>query len=206
MRCSSISPRNSTACSRISSRRRRERPMAARAEGSDAVTRTLHTALATAVVIELALQAVMRVPPGIGQGLDDWNRQAFELHSHFGPVLTLLCVLYWAWICLPVSRPGVAQLFPWRHRARRAGLKRESLALLQRRLPLHGGAGLLTVTASVVGGTLSYLGYYTRVPVPGAVLHWASLELVVTSWLVWAFVIGHVSMAVLHRIAVRMRA
>jgi len=187
--------------------------MAARAEGSDAVTRTLHTALATAVVIELALQAVMRVPPGIGQGLDDWNRQAFELHSHFGPVLTLLCVLYWLWICLPVSRPGIAQLFPWRRRARRSELEREFVDLLRRQLPLRRpagtlartvqGLGLLAVTASVLGGTVSYFGYYTRVPVPGRVLHWASVELVITSWLVWSFVIGHVSMALLHRIASR---
>ena len=183
---------------------------------SDAVTRLLHAALATAVVIELLLQAVMRVPPGVGLGVDDWHREAFELHAHFGPTLTVVCALYWTWICLPVSRPGVARLFPWRDRAGRAELKCESVDVLKRRLPLHHsadalartvqGLGLLAVTAGVLGGTLSYLGYYTRVPVPAAVLHWASVELVISSGLVWTFVIGHASMAVLHRIATRLQA
>jgi len=179
----------------------------------DPVTRALHGALATAVCVELSLQAVMRVPPGVGQGVDDWHREAFELHSHFGPILTVLCLLHWLWICLPMSRPGVMHLFPWLIPARRPELMREFLDLLRLRLPLVDesrtlagtvqGLGLLTVTASVFGGTVSYLGYYTRVPVSSRVLHWASVELVATSWLVWTFVIGHVSMAILHRLAGR---
>ncbi len=179
----------------------------------DPLTRLLHAGLATGVVIELALQAVMRVPPGVGKGVDDWHREAFELHSHFGPTVTVLCLLHWLWICLPVSRPGVRYLFPWLNPVRRPQLMHELLDLLHLRLPLGSepgmlagtvqGLGLLAVTASVLGGTVSYLGYYTRVPVPGRVLHWASLELIVTSWLVWTFVIGHVAMAALHRIVGR---
>ena len=179
----------------------------------DPVTRGLHAALATAVSLELLLQAVMRVPPGVGKGVDDWHRQAFELHAHFGPTVAVLCLLHWLWICLPGSRPGVMYLFPWLSRAPRAGLKREFLDLLRMRLPLDGaaprlaatvqGLGLLAVTASVLGGTLSYLGYYTRVPVPGRVLHWCALELRFTGWLVWTFVIGHASMAILHRLTAR---
>jgi len=182
----------------------------------DPGTRLLHAGLATGVVLELLLQAVMRVPPGVGQGVDDWHREAFELHSHFGPTVALLCLLHWVWICLPWSRPGVAYLFPWLRTDQRPVLGREFRALARLELPpqetlspLAGtvhGLGLLAVTASVVGGTVSYLGYYTRVPVPNLVLHWASLELVVTSWLVWAFVIGHVSMAAWHRLMRRQRA
>lgn len=181
----------------------------------DPITRWLHAALATGVGIELLLQAVMRVPPGVGRGADDWHREAFELHSHFGPLVTVLCLLHWLWICLPLSRPGVAYLFPWRTRAQHSELKREFLDLLRLRLSLRGapgplagtvqGLGLLAVTACVLGGTVSYLGYYTRVPVPRSVLHWASVELVITSWLVWIFVVGHVCMALLHGIARRQR-
>ncbi len=61
------------------------------------------------------------------------------------------------------------------------------------------GLGLLAVTGSVVGGTVSYLGYYVGVPISREVLHMAALELIVTSWFVWPFVIGHVSMALWHR-------
>lgn len=60
------------------------------------------------------------------------------------------------------------------------------------------GLGLTAVTGSVVGGTVSYLGYYAGLPISRQVLHWASLELIVTSWLVWAFVVGHVFMAMWH--------
>ena len=176
----------------------------------DRVTLWLHAALATAVVIELALQAVMQVPPGVGQGVDDWHREAFELHSHFGPTVAVLCLLHWLWICTPWARPGVAYLFPWLRRGQWPALRREFRALLRFELPpreslsplvgtVHG-LGLLAVTASVLGGSVSYLGYYTRVPVPNSVLHWASLELIATSWLVWPFFVGHASMALLHRL------
>lgn len=179
----------------------------------DPVTRALHAALATSVVIELLLQAMMRVPPGVGQGVDDWHREAFELHSHFGPTAAMVCGLHWLWICLPWSRPGVAYLFPWLRSSQRPVLLREFHALLRFELPsqqalsplvgtVHG-LGLLAVTGVVLGGSLSYLGYYTRVPVPNLVLHWCSRELVVTSWFVWAFVIGHASMAGFHRLARR---
>lgn len=179
----------------------------------DRITRALHAALATGVVIELALQAVMKVPPGVGKGVDDWHREAFELHSHFGPTVAVICLLHWLWICLPRSRPGVAYLFPWLRPSQRPILRREFSALLQGELPpqqtlsplvgtVHG-LGLLAVTGVVLGGTLSYLGYYTRVPVPNSLLHWCSLELVFMNWFVWAFVIGHVSMASLHRLARR---
>lgn len=175
----------------------------------DPVTLLLHAGLATSVVLELALQAVMRVPPGVGQGVDNWHREAFELHSHFGPTVALLCLLHWLWICTPWARPGVGYLFPWLRSSQRPALRREFRALQRFELPLAKtlsplagtvhGLGLLAITGSVVGGTVSYLGYYTRVPVPDTVLHWASLELIATSWFVWPFVIGHASMAILHR-------
>jgi cytochrome b561 len=181
----------------------------------DKVTRCLHTALATSVVIELLLQAVMRVPAGRGLGVRDWHRAAFELHSHFGPTVAVTCALHWLWICLPYSQPGVGYLFPWRRRDRRLDLRREISRLVRFDLPpseelspLVGtiqGLGLLAVTASVAGGLVSYVGYYTRVPVPAPVLHWAALELIFTTWFVWLFVVGHVSMACAHYVNARRR-
>ena len=61
----------------------------------DRITLCLHTALAAGVVIELLLQAVMRVPQGVGLGVDDWHREAFELHAHFGPTVAVICGLHW---------------------------------------------------------------------------------------------------------------
>ena len=174
----------------------------------DLVSRCLHTALATGVVIELLLQAVMRVPAGVGLGKDDWHRESFELHAHFGPTVAVICVLFWVWIALPFSRPGVPYLFPWLYRARRPLLQRELTDLARLRLPsphelsplvgtIHG-LGLLAVTGTVVAGFVSYLGYYTSVPISNRMLHWSALELIALSWAVWAFVVGHVSMALWH--------
>jgi cytochrome b561 len=174
----------------------------------DPITRALHAALATGVVIELALQSVMHVPAGVGLGVDDWHREAFELHAHFGPTVAVICGLHWLWICLPFSRPGITYLFPWTRHEQRGVLKREFANLLQLRLPARTGLspllgtihglGFLTVTGSVVGGVISYLGYFTPVSIPGPVLHWTAWEQVIMSWFVWTFVVGHVSMAIWH--------
>lgn len=177
----------------------------------DTVTRWLHAGLALAVAVDLALLTVMHVPPGPGRGVFDWHRKAFELHCRFGPVVAVLCLLHWVWICLPFARPGVAYLFPWLSRDQRIALGREfrNLASLElpsphERSPLVGtvqGLGLCAVTASVIGGSISYLGYFTPVPISDRVLHWCALELIATSYLVWTFVIVHGLMALLHAFA-----
>lgn len=174
----------------------------------DPITLWLHTALATGVVLELLLEAVMRVPAGVGLGVDDWHREAFELHAHFGPTVAVVCALHWMWICLPWSRPGVAYLFPWLGRARRRQLYLEFQELIRFRLPDRGtlsplvgtvhGFGLSAVTGSVAGGVISYLGYFAGLPISAAVLHWTAWEQFIMSWFVWTFVVGHVSMASLH--------
>lgn len=174
----------------------------------DLVSRCLHTALATAVVPELLLQAVMHVPAGVGLGKDDWHRQAFELHAHFGPTVAVICALFWIWLALPFSRPGIGYLFPWLSRAQRPVLQRELADLGRLRLPpaaqvspmvgtIHG-LGLLAVSGTVIAGSVSYLGYYTHIPVSSHVLHWSALALLALSWPVWVFVVGHVTMAGWH--------
>ena len=179
----------------------------------DAITRWSHAALAVAVVADLALLSVMRVPPGPGLGARDWHRQAFELHSRFGPVVAVLCALHWLWICLPWSRPGAACLFPWLRPERRRVIGREirnlarlELPAAQETSPLAGtvqGLGLCAVTASIIGGSISYVGYYTPVPVSARALHWCAIELTATSYLVWTFVIAHGVMALVHTAAAR---
>jgi cytochrome b561-like protein len=174
----------------------------------DGVTLWLHGALATGVVIELALLSVMHVPTGVGLGVRDWHRQAFEIHCRVGPTVTLIWALHWLWICLPFARPGVGYLFPWWRRDRRAILVRELKDLLRCKLPgrdglspLVGtvqGLGLCALSGSVAGGMISYLAYFRGMPMPDKFLHEVALEQIVMSWLVWAFFIGHVSMALRH--------
>jgi cytochrome b561 len=174
----------------------------------DPLTRCLHAALASAVVFQLLTDAVMRVPPGVGQGVRDWHREMFEIHAHAGPTVAVICGLHWLWICLPWSRPGLSYLFPWTQRDRRAALYGEFKNLLRLDIPPPGelspltgsvhGLGLLAVTGSVAGGLVSYLGYFAGLPLPAHALHWAALEQITMVWFVWAFVLGHVSMALWH--------
>ena len=174
----------------------------------DRITRWLHAALAATVVFQLLTDAVMRVPAGVGLGVRDWHRQMFEIHARVGPTVAVICALHWLWVCLPYSRPGLTYLFPWTQGDRRAHLYREFKNLLQLEIPpseelspLTGtvhGLGLLAVTGSVAGGLVSYLGYFAGVPIPRPVLHWVALEQMTMVWFVWAFVIGHVSMAFWH--------
>jgi cytochrome b561 len=174
----------------------------------DRTTLVLHAALAMGVVVEVALQSVMHVPAGVGLGVRDWHREAFEIHARIGPTVAVICLLHWLWICLPYARPGVGYLFPWLRKDGRAALRRDFAELGRLKLParkqqgaLAGtvqGLGLSAVTGSVVGGMISYLGYFVGVPISAHALHLTAWEQVIMAWFVWAFLIGHVSMALLH--------
>jgi cytochrome b561 len=174
----------------------------------DLGTRVLHAALAIGVVTELALLSVMHVPAGPGLGVRDWHREAFEIHCRVGPAVALVWALHWLWISLPFARPGVGYLFPWLRRDRRAVLRCELAELSRLTMPapddlsaLVGtvqGLGLCAVSGSVIGGLISYAGYFMGVPISARVLHEVALEQVIMSWLVWPFVIGHGLMALRH--------
>lgn len=174
----------------------------------DPGTRVLHAALAIGVVTELALLSVMHVPAGPGVGVRDWHREAFEIHCRVGPAVALAWALHWLWISLPFARPGVGYLFPWLRRDRRAVLRRELGDLVRLTLPapddlspLVGtvqGLGLCAVSGSVIGGLISYAGYFMGAPLSARVLHEVALEQLIMSWLVWPFVVGHGLMGLRH--------
>jgi cytochrome b561 len=179
----------------------------------DGVTRALHAALAIGVVGQLGLSLVMRVPAGVGLGVRDWHRQAFEIHARLGLGVAAVCVLHWLWLCVPAACPGILSLFPWTDPERREVLGKDLKNLLQLRIPAPGqrsplvgtvhGLGLAAVTGSAAGGIVNYLGYFVGAPVPTYVLHWVARSHIGLGYLIGLFVIGHTSMAVRHRLSWR---
>lgn len=179
----------------------------------DRATRWLHAALAAAVLAQLALSCVMHVPAGRGLGVFDWHRDAFEWHARVGLVLVAVCAVHWLWLCLPWSRPGLGALFPWTRSEQRALLRCEIVNLLRLRLPVYGnvralvgtvhGLGLAAVSGSAAGGIVNYLGYFRGVPIARWVLHDVARFHIAMGYLLWAFVIAHAGMALLHSLAGR---
>lgn len=174
----------------------------------DPVTLGLHAALALGVVGQLMLSLVMRVPAGVGLGVRDWHREAFEIHAWLGLGVAAVCALHWLWSCLPSSYPGIRSLFPWTQRAGREILGKDLRNLLRFRVPtpeqlspLAGtvhGLGLAAVTASAAGGIVNYLGYFVGTPVPAYVLHWVARLHISLGYLIGLFIMGHGSMAARH--------
>jgi hypothetical protein len=174
----------------------------------DHVTLGLHLSLAVGVVFQLILALAMRVPAGVGLGVRDWHRQAFEIHARSGLAIAALCALHWLWFLVPASRPGIAPLFPWIQPKNRNTLRQELHDLKSLRAPKADGAsplagtvhglGLLAVTGSSVGGILNYLGYFVGLPIPTAVLHWVARGHIALGYIIGLFLIGHGSMAVSH--------
>jgi cytochrome b561 len=174
----------------------------------DVVTLILHAALAVGVVCQLALSLVMHVPAGVGLGVRDWHREAFEIHARVGLGVAAVCTLHWLWLCVPISHPSLRSLFPWTQRDQRTILLRDLKNLIgfrvparEVRSPLIGtvhGLGLAAVTGSAAGGIINYLGYFLGAPVPTAALHWVGRCHIALGYLIGLFVIGHGSMAVRH--------
>jgi hypothetical protein len=174
----------------------------------DAVTLSLHTALAVGVVCQLLLSMVMHVPAGVGLGVRDWHREAFEIHARVGLGVAAICALHWLWLCTPLSYPGLLSLFPWTQRDQREILLVDIRKLGGFRMPPRGeqsplvgtvhGFGLTAVTASAAGGIVNYLGYFVGAPVPTLVLHWVGRCHIAMGYLIGLFILGHGSVAVRH--------
>lgn len=177
----------------------------------DRVVRFLHAGMALAVVIQMLSSLVMQVPQPGRVPLEP-QHAFFLIHEASGLTLVTLLVLHWLWDLSGHVAGGWGHLFPWFSRARLrallAALKalptwlRDSSAVDEEVMyPLVGavhGLGLLTVTAMALTGATMVLGMG-----PGGSLgtilrtvRWAH-EFVAN--FMWAYVIGHVAMALLHQ-------
>jgi cytochrome b561 len=178
----------------------------------DRVVRWLHAGIALAVVIQMLSSKVMQIPqPG---RLPLEPRHAFFLiHEGSGLTLVTLLVLHWLWGLTGHVAGGWGHLFPWFSRDRLqdllAALKalppwlRDNRAVDEEVMhPLAGavhGLGLLTVTAMALTGATMVLGMGPEGSLGGLLQAARWVHGFVANFM-WAYVIGHVAMAMLHQV------
>lgn len=177
---------------------------------SSLTTRILHAALAVAIVHQLVVSWFMERPkPGRSP-----ENLAFELHETVGLITLGLLALFWLWTMVRRREDGLGALFPWFSAERRrrvvADLGAYRASLIQRRVPppaaetplasaVHG-LGLLVATAMAVTGAVVYAVMGADGSLSGNGRFVLELHEVLAN-LMWAYLIGHAGIAIIHDIA-----
>jgi len=180
--------------------------------GYDRPTRLLHAGLALTVPLQLLSESFMRLPkPGrIRSGSEVFF---FEMHEWIGLAACAIVVLHVLWSAFGTARGGFARLFPYLSAEGRRGILEEikaipgwltgSLHETAEDSPLAGsvhGLGLLLVLGMACSGTVIFFGMNETTGHMSPLVH-AIAEIHGDGGnLVWAYLIGHVGMVVLHKI------
>jgi cytochrome b561 len=178
----------------------------------DRIVRWLHAGIALTVVIQLTTSGIMQVPQP-GRALLEPQHFFFVMHEWSGMTLVALLVLHWLWVSGGHLAGGWGHLYPWFSRSRLRALfaclkalpawLREAHSLPPKTMdPLAGavhGLGLLTITAMALTGAAMVLGMGSGGSMGGFLraVRWAHVFI---ASLVWAYLFGHVAMAVLHQV------
>jgi len=166
-----------------------------------AATRVLHLLLLLAVLHQLISSKVISRPlPG------DAPSTLFLLHEYVGMASLAIVCAFWLWTLVRRGETSFAKLFPWARPSQIAALAEDGISQIRaiRRGDLSGkssgalasaghGGGLLVVTAMAATGTVLFFS-------SGSVFHYAmSLHRMIAN-LMWAYLIGHSGLAVLHHL------
>lgn len=170
------------------------------------LTRLLHATIALAIIAQLVGIGFAEPPkPGLPGNL------AFSVHQVVGLGTLGVLAAFWLWTLLRRREHGFTTLVPWFSRSRRAAVRadlREHVAVLRRlRLPLPRnetplasaihGLGLMVATTMAATGATVFAGMGPD----GALPAWADAALTVhkaAANLMWAYLIGHPTVALLH--------
>lgn len=167
-----------------------------------AVTRLIHLLLLVLVLHQLIGSEFMRFPlPGDPPG---W---AFSLHEYLGLVSLSVVTAFWGWAVLRHGETRLSRLVPWFSGARFRDvvddLEAQIRRLIHGRVPSdEGGAlasaihglGLLAVAAMAITGTVFFVTQGTGVGRAAMSVH----KLIAN--LVWAYLIAHAGVAILHHV------
>ena len=170
------------------------------------LTRLLHATIALAIIAQLIGIGFAEPPkPGLSGNL------MFSVHQVVGLGTLGVLLAFWLWTLLRRREYGFTALVPWFSRSRRtvvvADLREHFAALRQLRLPQPGsetplasaihGLGLIVATTMATTGATVFVGMAPDGTLPA----WADVALSLhkaTANLMWAYLIGHPAMALLH--------
>ena len=175
-------------------------------------TRILHAGLATGVSVQLLVSLFMERPGHHGEALTRIQAAGFDVHETVGLLVLPLTVAWFAWLFARRRESGPRTLFPWFSTVQRrelfAALRGALGAAWRRRMPAESdteviapavhGLGALCALGMAFSGTLVWLGMSEQ----GQLTAWAHdlLEVHETvASLMWAYLIGHTAMAMLHQ-------
>ncbi len=176
----------------------------------DPVTRLLHLCLAAGVTSQMLASLVM-VYPKPGRPPNQW----YEVHETLGTALLAVLVLHWLWtVGKSLASGSAVMLFPWVSAKRMRALAedaRETFAQLRRgRLPEADqptplpaavqGLGLLLATFLAGTGVVMMVGMAPNGAMPG-LLHDVKEAHEAAAPLMWAYLVIHPIMGVLHQLA-----
>jgi cytochrome b561 len=171
-------------------------------------TRVLHVLVAGAVIHQLVVSWFMEVPKPNGLG----GNFAFQLHETIGLGSLGVLTVFWLWTLVRRGEYNIGDLVPWFSMRRRqvlfADLGNHLRLAIKARLPdpsnqgglpsaIHG-LGLLVATGMAVTGAAVAVfpggaGALTSIARVALEIHKALANLM------WAYLIGHASLAVLHQ-------
>jgi len=172
-------------------------------------TRLLHAGLALAIVSQLLTSLAMQGPDDVQAG-----DILFQLHRYSGLAATVLAFGLWLTILLRSRGTDLGALIPWVSVRRLSALwqdiKVHGRGALNLRLPEHDpqaalpsaihGLGLLLISAMAASGAVYFvqvgLGLHSAEP-DGMIAMTVHLAL---GNLVWAYLIAHAGLAVLHHL------
>jgi len=173
----------------------------------DLITRWLHAAIAVAITFQLLVSQLMAAPePGHpSAGFGAW---AYDAHEAVGLTVLGLLVLHWLWKFTGHVYGGMGRLFPWFSAIRRREIGEELKLLTARRfrdIPERGalagavhGLGLLAATAMAVTGGAIFLGMGENGGMSASIHVVREIHEFIANFM-WAYLIGHAGMAVLHQ-------
>jgi len=171
-------------------------------------TRWLHAGIALGVSTQLIASLTMDIPKP-GRPFTGLSATAFEVHEITGMIVAALLLAHWLALFSGHISLGFGHLFPWFSKQRLCTMIGEiKQQWAQRRLhdtqqasALAGathGLGLLVTTVMAITGVVLYFGMAENGAMPPLVKDIKEVH-ELTSNLLWAYLIGHAGIAILHQ-------